>query len=55
MTIQELVSIAEARISYLQSNYSMAAAIGDVNQMGQIESEIMETKNTLTSLKSVNF
>ena len=53
MTISELISVTEARISYLQSSLSMSAAAGDISSMSQIEAEIAETKVTLSALKSL--
>lgn len=52
MNIQELITLTENRLNYLNSLRIGALQIGDVTQITLLEQSIEETQKTLEQLKS---
>ena len=50
MTIDELITIAEARLGYLAKQRETAARLGDEGQVASIDAEVSQTQNTLKQL-----
>ena len=50
MTIDELITIAEARLGYLAKQRETAARLGDEGQVASIDAEVSQTQNTLNQL-----
>jgi hypothetical protein len=53
MTINDLASLARARLTYLSQLMSSYTALGDVEGMTRIEAEIAQTQATLTALEAI--
>jgi hypothetical protein len=53
MTITELARILQNHIEHLRSLLTLAAKIGDVQQVSQLEVKIAETEATLAKLVAV--
>jgi hypothetical protein len=53
MKIDDLVSLARARLVYLSQLLTSYTALGDVDGMTRTESEITQTQATLDSLLSL--
>jgi len=53
MTIDDLATLARARLTYLSQLLSSYMALGDVAGMARTESEIAQTQATLDQLNSL--
>lgn len=53
MTVSELIQMLERRVVYLQSVRTSAVALGDLQQVERVESEINETQSTLNQLRTL--
>lgn len=53
MNIEELIFLCENRLNYLNSQLGTAIALGDIQQIARIETEIETTGATLQKLKSL--
>jgi hypothetical protein len=53
MKIQQLIEMAQIRINYLNSQKSAVYATGDVTQLNILDTELLETQDTLTLLQGV--
>jgi len=53
MTIEQLISMAQARVAYLSQLRSSALAIGDVIQATAVDADIATTQATLNQLLSL--
>lgn len=53
MTIPQLIEMCERRIAYLNGVRGSAAALGDLQQLEQIDAQIAETQQTLNQLHSL--
>jgi hypothetical protein len=53
MTIQKLIVYAENRLAFLNKVLVQAEAQGNLNSISNIEIEIAETEETLTTLRAV--
>lgn len=53
MTIEELIRLAQSRLSYLNNQRGGASSRGDVAGMLKIDNEIAETQNTIELLQSL--
>lgn len=54
MSLQEVISILQSRISNLQTLRSYAVSIGDIIQIEKIDADISETQMTLNKLTSLS-
>jgi hypothetical protein len=50
MTIQELIDMAGARLSYLGKQRETAVRLGDATQIASIDAEVSQTQETLNKL-----
>lgn len=53
MTLDEIVNILVNRLTFLQSQRTIAVAIGDLSRVDSLDQEITETSSTLTALRSL--
>jgi hypothetical protein len=53
MKIDDLISLARARLVYLSQILSSYTALGDVEGMTRTEAEIAQTQATLTALEAI--
>jgi len=53
MTISELILMCERRLVHLQSVRGSAVTLGDIAQIEQIDTDIIETQATLNQLRTV--
>jgi hypothetical protein len=53
MTISQLIEMCERRIAYLNGVRGSAAAIGDIQQLEQIDAQLAETQQTLNHLQTL--
>jgi len=53
MNISYLITIAQNKLTNLQSLKQIAEISGDLQQVVQLDSEIVETQNTLNKLQSL--
>lgn len=53
MTIKDLLTLAEARLTHLQVQRDTAAKVGDVQQLIGIDASILETEITISKLRSL--
>lgn len=53
MTILQLIEMCERRIAYLNGVRGSAAALGDIQQVEQIDAQLAETQQTLNQLQSL--
>jgi hypothetical protein len=53
MTINELITIAEARLGYLAKQRETAMRLGDTEQIARIDAELSVTEETLTKLLQI--
>ena len=53
MTIQELITLLQNKISFLNSQKSMCEATGDINGVSRLEDQITTTQITLDKLNSL--
>jgi hypothetical protein len=53
MTINDLASLARARLVHLSQLLSSYTALGDVAGMARTEAEIAQTQATLTALEAI--
>lgn len=51
MTIQELITLAEARVLHLNQLKADAMRFGDVERLIQLDRELADTESTLIKLK----
>lgn len=52
MTIEELIAMATARVTYLSQLRADATRTGDVQAVARADAEIAETQSTLSRLKA---
>jgi hypothetical protein len=50
MKIQDLISMCQARISYLSQVRASAVHLGDISQVDRVDAEIASTQDTLNRL-----
>ena len=53
MTIAELITIARARLIYLNQQRETAVRLGDADQTSRIDQELSLTEETLTKLLQI--
>lgn len=53
MKIQEIISLVEAKLSTLQTSYTLATSSGNLEEVLRLEQEIAETEKTVQKLKEV--
>mgnify|MGYP000040089766 CR=1 FL=1 len=53
MTIQQLIEMAQIRINYLNSQKTAVYATGDVTQLNILDTELLQTQDTLTVLQGI--
>lgn len=53
MTIPQLIEMCERRIAYLNGVRGSAVALGDLQQLEQIDAQLAETQQTLNQLHSL--
>jgi len=54
MTLAQIINIAEQRLVYLARQRETADRQGDMVQISSIDTELSETQNTLTQLRSLS-
>jgi hypothetical protein len=50
MTVEQLISMAQARIAYLSQLRQSALSIGDIAQASVVDAELLTTQATLNQL-----
>jgi len=53
MTIDEIIKLAESRLSYLNSRRASANSVGDFEEIEKLDKFILETESTLSILKKI--
>ena len=53
MSIAELIRLMEARLAALNSARASAAAVGDIEQITQLDAEVAQTQLTLDQLRTL--
>lgn len=53
MTVQELIDLAQLRINYLNSQKSAVVQTGNVTELTRIETELLQTQDTLNLLQGL--
>lgn len=54
MTLAELIQLVSYKLSALNSARASAVAVGDLNQVVNIDAQIAQTQITLDQLRSIN-
>jgi hypothetical protein len=54
MTLAELIQLVSYKLSALNSARASAVAVGDLNQVVNIDAQISQTQITLDQLRSIN-
>lgn len=53
MTIQEIVTLVEAKLNTLTTSYNLATSAGDLEEVIRIDAEMQETHQTIERLKQL--
>jgi hypothetical protein len=53
MTIPDLIQMAQARVAYLSQQRTTAVALGDVEAVARLDTELAETEATLATLRAL--
>ena len=54
MTITDLIKLLEARMVELAQQRATVASLGDIPGILRLETELLETENTLAALRAAN-
>ena len=53
MNVEQLIKLAEARLSYLSALHAEATRVGDADRLAAIEQDQADTQATLTALQQL--